>query len=1067
MTYNKKRKIARTKIESLEDRRLMSSVALLDGVLQVQGDLQMSNRISLSLSSDGTQIQANMGRGLVQKVAAAEVRSIEVKGGMLADRIVIDPKIEIYASIYGDGGNDSIRAGGGADTVYGGAGNDQILVSYADTVVDSEGSNVIVRTGSPSVTTPVSTLNSTVSSSSRVSLDEFTSLLGAANTTAPTTSDSAAAASTSTASASTTTDQTANQASTADTNLFSANTMTLSATSSSGNAIDSLTLYDAVNSNSLGTMTNGMTINLATLAHRQLNIRAEVGSGTKSVKFGLDGNANYAVENYYPYMIAGDAGMENLKDWTPSVGTHTLTVTGYSDLSNTGTASTPLTLTFTVVDQAITPPATSTTPVINSVTLLDGEHDQVISTLTNGSTIDLAKLPSRGLNLRAEANSYVKSVKFGYDSNSNYHMENFAPFTFAGDSGPTDFWQWTPSVGTHTVTVTGYSAGSATGTASAPVTITFTVIDSSTSVPTTPPATPPPTTPPTGDVPATDGNVAPIVSFINPVNDEQQAYPGHYVIRANASDSDGKVAKVEFFANGISLGSTVDTPYSVPWVNVAAGNYTLTARATDDDGATKTTAITVTITPPTVGDTFYVSTSGSDNNTGSSSSPFRSIGKAANLAGPGDTVIIRAGTYRESISLKNNGTATAPITFKAEQAGTVFIDGADVLSGWQSEGSNVYSTAWNYDFFYDKNGSRTNTSETDVGYAEAFFYQNQPLKQVFSQSALSAGEFYVNWSTNRAYVSLPGGADARSTTVLGSTRSTFFTPSSSTTGKYITIDGLVMTHAANFAQRPALVTSDGWVLKNSQIEWTSAAGLGFYGKDNFIYNNKFNNNGQEGLMGQGVDTLMVNNEVYGNNWKGFRISWEAGGGKLTRTDGLYVLNHNTHDNIGPGFWLDVTNTDYVISGGFFHDNRGLNEVWQGIGLQIEINAGPGRLQGASFYGNTGAGLSIDESQNVVVRGNYFNDDLEMRNMTGRAYEIKNITIMSNQFKSAVIKNSIGSWTNLSFIADNIKSDYNRFDNGGGAAYYWLGTSYKDVASIFSALKVEYHGVFGSVTIPMA
>ena len=138
MTYNKKRKMARTKIETLEDRRLLSSVTLQDGALLVQGDLNMSNRINLSLSGDGTQIQANMGRGLVQRVAAAEVRSIEVRGGLLADRIVIDPKIEIDASIYGDAGNDSIRAGGGVDQVFGGAGNDQILVSYADTVTDSD-----------------------------------------------------------------------------------------------------------------------------------------------------------------------------------------------------------------------------------------------------------------------------------------------------------------------------------------------------------------------------------------------------------------------------------------------------------------------------------------------------------------------------------------------------------------------------------------------------------------------------------------------------------------------------------------------------------------------------------------------------------------------------------------------------------------------------------------------------------------------------------------------------------------------------------------------------------------
>src|SRR5689334_9873609 len=49
--------------------------------------------------------------------------------------------------------------------------------------------------------------------------------------------------------------------------------------------------------------------------------------------------------------------------------------------------------------------------------------------------------------------------------------------------------------------------------------------------------------------------------------------------------------------------------------------------------------------------TYYVSTTGSDNNNGTSlSTPWRTINKAAQTMVAGDTVYIRGGTYRESVS---------------------------------------------------------------------------------------------------------------------------------------------------------------------------------------------------------------------------------------------------------------------------------------------------------------------------------------------------------------------------------------------------------------------------------
>ena len=88
-------------------------------------------------------------------------------------------------------------------------------------------------------------------------------------------------------------------------------------------------------------------------------------------------------------------------------------------------------------------------------------------------------------------------------------------------------------------------------------------------------------------------------------------------INATASDSDGTISKVEFFRGTTKLGEDTSAPYSFAWSDVAAGTYNLTAKATDNDGATTTSAIvaitvnvpsdsapSVSITSPSNGSTF-------------------------------------------------------------------------------------------------------------------------------------------------------------------------------------------------------------------------------------------------------------------------------------------------------------------------------------------------------------------------------------------------------------------------------------------------------------------------------
>src|SRR5690606_14814174 len=67
-------------------------------------------------------------------------------------------------------------------------------------------------------------------------------------------------------------------------------------------------------------------------------------------------------------------------------------------------------------------------------------------------------------------------------------------------------------------------------------------------------------------------------------------------INSSASDADGTISKVEFFAGNNLIGTTMTTPYSFTWSNVAAGTYSLTAKAMDNNGLSATsTSVSVRV----------------------------------------------------------------------------------------------------------------------------------------------------------------------------------------------------------------------------------------------------------------------------------------------------------------------------------------------------------------------------------------------------------------------------------------------------------------------------------------
>ncbi|HEX2749307.1 MAG TPA: Ig-like domain-containing protein [Verrucomicrobiales bacterium] len=90
----------------------------------------------------------------------------------------------------------------------------------------------------------------------------------------------------------------------------------------------------------------------------------------------------------------------------------------------------------------------------------------------------------------------------------------------------------------------------------------------------------------------------PVVTLTAPAPGASFAIPVSVPLAADAMDN-GTVTKVEFFAGAVKVGEDQNAPFTFDWTPVLSGTYALTAVATDDSGASTTSApVSITVTNP-------------------------------------------------------------------------------------------------------------------------------------------------------------------------------------------------------------------------------------------------------------------------------------------------------------------------------------------------------------------------------------------------------------------------------------------------------------------------------------
>jgi beta-glucanase (GH16 family) len=173
-------------------------------------------------------------------------------------------------------------------------------------------------------------------------------------------------------------------------------------------------------------------------------------------------------------------------------------------------------------------------------------------------------------------------------------------------------------------------------------------------------------------------NIAPQVSISSPASGSSFASGTVVNVSANASDSDGTISQVEFFANGSSIGVDMSNPYSVSW-NIGTGSYSVTARATDNGGlSTTSSAVSVTGTSST-GSYAFVSSivTGTAAAGGGSKFGTATITIRDNAGNPVPNATVSgtfSGTFSESKSGVTGADGTVKLTTTNKAKGTLTIN---------------------------------------------------------------------------------------------------------------------------------------------------------------------------------------------------------------------------------------------------------------------------------------------------------------------------------------------------------------------------------------------------------
>lgn len=391
----------------------------------------------------------------------------------------------------------------------------------------------------------------------------------------------------------------------------------------------------------------------------------------------------------------------------------------------------------------------------------------------------------------------------------------------------------------------------------------------------------------------------------------------------------------------------------------------------------------------------------SDNNSGTTSLPLKTISKAAALAvqnnrnGIGTKVLIYPGIYRERVIIGVSSKDTdAPIVFEAKTKGTAILSGSDVWDNWEPQaGTSIYTHPWPYMWGftpYPASWAGQVVLQPIVRRREMVFVNGSTSEQVLSRQELRAGSFYIDEDEGKVYLWPPAGTSPASALIEVATRSGIFRISGK---KNVVLRGLTFQHDNTPVDGAAVTVSSSSTLlvEDCQFLWNNWTALMITAsQDVTARRNVANFNGGSGIATHKIKGLLFeDNETSYNNWRGAKggfYGWSVAGIKnLFIHNGTY-RRHRSVENLTRGFWLDTDCVDIVVDTTILCGNLA-------DGIFLEANQGPITIQGSTICNNkTGPGILIANSSRVTLEKNilYGNGEAQI-NVSGYYNQPRKIT----------------------------------------------------------------------------
>ena len=250
---------------------------------------------------------------------------------------------------------------------------------------------------------------------------------------------------------------------------------------------------------------------------------------------------------------------------------------------------------------------------------------------------------------------------------------------------------------------------------------------------------------------------------------------------------------------------------------------------------------------------YYVSAAARQG-VGTQEAPFPTIQQAADVAMPGDEVIVLPGVYRESVNPKHSGTEEARIVYRSSVKGAAIITGAEPVTGWESLGGGAWKASVPNSVFTDRNPFTTLVSgdwfiAAYIAHTGDVFLNGKSLYEVTSlEGVLHPVASVTSWDPDFSVYTWYAEQDAENDrTVLYANfhafdpnrenveitaRKSCFYPEAEGVG-YITLSGFTVRQAATQWAPPTAYQegmigphwSRGWIIEDCDVSESKCSGI--------------------------------------------------------------------------------------------------------------------------------------------------------------------------------------------------------------------------------------------------